>query len=286
MNRRSPAWRRAAHAVLLCTIAAGAARADAQQRIHRGLPASPTVSMRLYVPAGHVRIAVWSRDSIDIAGTIADSTSMFGGGDREHSKFGVGPIRTDDTRLPSADWVVTVPRKARVWVKMTSGTIESDGTEGELELYDVGGSITVRRATGVTSVEAIDAAVSIIGSGGDIRVRGGKALLVLQDVSGTASVTSISGRVELRGASAPEGRIETIGGDIAIDVPRLRGATLELQTHSGGIAIAVDRSALPELELASRTGAVTNAAPRGTRAQGRVVARSFRGAISVRVTKR
>jgi DUF4097 and DUF4098 domain-containing protein YvlB len=272
--------------MLASVMVASVSVCGAQEAVHRGIAVSPTVSMRVFVPAGSVRIAVWNRDSIDVTGTVGATASMFGGGNREYAKFGIEPLRTGDAQLPVADLVITVPRRAHVWVKMTTGTIDCAGTEGELELYTVGGSITVRNASGVSSVEAIDAAVSVLGSRGDIRVRGGKATIVLQDVSGTASVTSISGGVNVRGVSAPEGRIETIGGDITLDVPRLRSAALDLQTHSGAITVVVDQRALPVLDLASRTGVVTNNAPKGMRTAGLITARSFRGAISIRVTDR
>lgn len=274
-----PSLRAACRAMVFAAIAT--APLAAQERVHRGAPASPAVAMRVWVPSGTVRIAVWNRDSIDIAGTVSATASVFGGGNRDYVKFGVEPLRTGDTRLPEADWVVTVPRAAHVWVKMTAGTIETDGTTGELELYTVGGRISVRNATGVTSVESIDAAVSIAASRGDIRVRSGKGMLQLVDVSGTASVTSVSGRVEVRGSVAPEGRIEAIGGDIAIDVPQLRGVMLDLQTHSGAISAIVRRNAIPLLDLASRTGRVTNPAPNGQRANGSITARSFRGPITI-----
>jgi hypothetical protein len=264
-------------------LAAFPCTAHAQERHHRGMAVSPTVSMRVFVPAGKVRIAVWRRDSIDVSGTVGSTASIFGGGTREFAKFGVEPLRTGDTHLPEADWLVTVPVAAHVWVKMTAGIIETDGTAGELELYAVGGSITVRRATGVTSVESIDAAVSISDSRGDIRLRGGKAPMLLQNVMGTASVTSVNGRVDIRGGVAPDGRIETIGGEIACNVLQLRGVVLELQTHSGPIIVTVDRTAPPQLDLASRSGTVTNTAAKGARAQGLITARSFRGAITVRV---
>ena len=279
MTRRRHALRAVCRAMVFAAIATAPLRA--QVRVHRGMPASPAISMRVWVPSGKVRIAVWSRDSIDITGTVSATASVFGGGNRDFAKFGVEPIRTGDTRLPEADWVVTVPRAAHVWVKMTAGTIETDSTAGGLELYTVGGKIVVQHASGVTSVESIDAAVTISSSRGDIRVRSGKGLLQLVDVSGTASVTSVSGRVDVRGSVAPEGRIEAIGGDIAIDVPRLRGVTLDLLTHSGAISAIVHRNAIPLLDLASRVGRVSNPAPAGQRANGRISARSFRGPITI-----
>ncbi|HYW50050.1 MAG TPA: hypothetical protein VE861_05555 [Gemmatimonadaceae bacterium] len=236
--------------------------------------------MRIYVPAGRVRVRVWDRDSIDVTGTLGETASMFGGGDREHVKFGVESLRTGDNRLPSADLLVTVPRRARLWVKATVADVEVSGTAGELEVYAVGGSITVRNSSGVMSLESIDAPVQVDSSRGDLRVRSGKAPVALHDVTGTASITSVSGSVTLAGR-VPESRIETIGGDVTLDATRLRGVTAEVQTHAGAIHIVLGAQARPVLALSSRTGRVTTPVPPGLGANGRVVARSFRGAVTV-----
>ena len=284
---------RTAHCVFVVTCLLGATVADlhaqptrtraTEPTPMRGFRATPTVNMRIFLPAGRVRVAVWDRDSISVSGTIGINSSMFGGGRPDFVKFGVEPLRTGDTRLAEADWLVTVPRRAHVWVKVTVGTIETAGTAGELELYAVGGSITVRQATGVISVESIDATVVIDGARGDVRVRGSKAAITLHDVGGTASVTSVSGTVTLTGA-APECRVETIGGDVSVDATRLRGALAELQTHAGAIRIGVSAQRPPILDLTSRSGRVTQPPLIGAAANGRVVARSFRGSVTVATT--
>jgi hypothetical protein len=245
----------------------------------RGFSATQTVNMRIYMPAGRVRVAVWDRDSISVSGTIGAASSMFGGGNASNVKFGVEPLRTGDTKLAEADWTVTVPRRAKLWIKVTVGTIDVVGTAGELEVYAVGGSITVRQASGITSVESIDAGVRIEDVRGDLRVRGGKALLVLRDVTATTSVTSVSGGVTVSGL-APDCRVETIGGNITFDATRMRGVLAELQTHSGEIRVGVDATRAPVLDLSSRSGRVVKPSVTGAAANGRVVARSFKGAVT------
>ncbi len=271
-----------------CFTMTHAAMVHAQEKpsakVLRAFSVAPEVSMRVYVPAGRVRIVTWSRDSVQITGSVGAASSMFGGGDRDHVKFGVDPIRTGDVALASADLLVMVPRKARLWVKMTSGVIDVDGSEGELELYAVGGSISVRNTRGVVSIESIDAVVTVDASSGDLRVRGSKAPITLRNVTGTSTVTTVSGIVSVLGA-APECRIETIGGDIAFDASALRGATVELQTHGGAIGIDVNAAALPILDVSSRTGRVQRPDIRGSLKHGRIVARSFKGAITVRAVK-
>ena len=287
-RRRVP--RLVQHAIFLCVITccagarntlAQAPAASARNPVTiRGFAATATVNMRIFVPSGRVRVTVWDRDSIAVAGTIGASSAMFGGGRNDYVKLGVEPLRTGDTNPAEADLSVTVPRRAHVWVKMTVGAIEASGTAGELELYAVGGSITVRQASGVVSVESIDAAVHLDAVRGDIRVRGGKAPMTVHDVTGTASITSVSGSVTLSGAT-PECRVETIGGDIIFDATRLGTSLAELQTHSGAIRIEVDAQHVPQLDLSSRAGKVTQGPLTGVAPNGRVIARSFKGDVTI-----
>lgn len=247
--------------------------------LHRGYAATRDVALRVYLPAGRVRLVAWDRDSVDITGTLNAGTTFFGGGARTHVKFGAES--QGSASLPGGDIVVSVPRGARAWVKSTTAIIDVQGVRGELELYAVGGSIAVRDAGGVISVESIDAPVTISRSSGEVRVRGGKGRLRLDAVTGTVSVTSVSGAVELVGPRAPEARVETIGGAVRVDYGAYGGATLELQSHAGDITVVVDRTKRPLLELTSRLGRMPKPTPAGDRTEGRIVARSFRGGINV-----
>lgn len=251
--------------------------------IARGFPASADVTMRIYIPAGRLRLSVWARDSIHVRGTLGDAAAFFGGGSRTHVKLGVEPKVTGDTRLPEVDWEVSVPRGARVWVKMIDGEIDATGTTGELELYTVRGQITVRDVAGVTSIESIDAAVTVRRARGDLRVRGSRGAVVLDDVKGTVSVATVSGPVSLTGVVA-DGRVETIGGGIAFTGGSLGGAMLELQSHAGAITLSLDAKRAPLLDLSSRAGPVQGSQVVGAKAHGQLVARSFKGRISVRAT--
>ncbi len=87
MRRAFPS--RLAALALVLLGAATAVRAQATQPAPmqpvpahlRGRHVSPTVSMRIYVPAGRLIIRTWDRDSIAVTGTHDAASSMFGGGD-------------------------------------------------------------------------------------------------------------------------------------------------------------------------------------------------------------
>ena len=97
---------------------------------------------------------------------------------------------------------------------------------------------------------------------------------------GVLVTDSIQFTVTMTGAT-PECRVETIGGDIAFDATRLGTSLAELQTHSGAIRIDVTALRAPTLDLSSRSGTVTQPRLTGAAANGRVIARSFKGAVMV-----
>jgi len=262
-------------------LAPSATRAQTAVATTRGFRATSDVTMRIYVPSGRIRLSVWSRDSIDVKGTIAASSQMFGGGSRTHVKFGVEPRVSGDSALPRADWEVSVPRGARVWVKMIDGRIEASGVTGELELYTVRGEISVRDVAGVTSIESIDAPVRVLRARGDLRVRGSRGAVELDDVRGTMSVATVSGPVTMTAVTA-DGRVETIGGAISLTGSSMSGATLEMQSHAGAIDLSLDARRSPLLDLSSRAGPVLGDKLTGAATNGQVVARSFKGRITVR----
>lgn len=255
---------------------------EAQAPTLRGYPATADVTMRIYVPAGRIRVGVWNRDSIHVAGAVGTSAVMFGGGNRTHVKLGIEPKVTGDAVLPTADWVVTIPRRARVWIKMIDGAMSVTGTAGELEIYNVRGDVVVQNVSGVTSIESIDAPVTLTGARGDVRVRGGAGAVRLEDVRGTLSIATVSGSVTLSQIVA-SGRIETIGGAIALATGSLAKEAIELQTHSGNIELTLDAVRTPRLLLSSRAGPVLGDKLSGAEAFGVIDARSFKGRI--RLTK-
>lgn len=268
-------------AVTMSLGAITAAPLAVAQPVARGFAAAPDVSMRLYVPAGTLRVEPWDRDSIHLAGTLGANASLFGGGARTHIKLGVEARTSTDGTIPVADLVVHVPRRARVWIKMIDGTMTVRGLRQELEAYTVRGRVEVRDVAGSTTIESIDAPVLLTDATGDVRVRGSRGTVRLERVDATLSVSTVSGRVELV-RSLSEGRIETVGGAIAVDGVRA-GGLLELQSHGGAVLVTVDAQRAPLLDLSSRQGVVQPPPVTGKAQYGRITARSFKGDVTVQV---
>jgi DUF4097 and DUF4098 domain-containing protein YvlB len=252
----------------------------AQVTLPSTFAAASDVSMRIWLPAGTVRVETWDRDSIRVTGSLGKGTRFYGAGGLRGAKIGVDNIDPGNRELPSGDLVVTAPRKAHLWVKMTDGTVVATATGGELEIITVSGTVTVRDASGVVSVETIDAEVTLTGITGEVRVRGGGGRLALTKIHGTLTAATVSGAIDLNGSSMADARLETIGGPITVRGSVARGALLDLETHSGPISLFLGRGAVPALDLSTRAGKVSNALGQGTMEAGRITARSFKGDIN------
>lgn len=268
--------------VALVLLVLVAAPLGAQSQIRTGFRTTHDVSLRIWVPAGLVRVVTWDRDSIGIDGVTGRNGKFFGGSSGSAAKLGIDARNANDVTLPGGDLTVSVPRRARVWIKMTAGHVDADGVAGELEVFVVGGSVAVRNASGVVSVESIDAPVTIDRASGSLRIRGGRGSVTLHDVDGTATIATVSGAVELSGARIPDSRVETIGGPITVDARPLGHGALDLQTHAGDITVIVDGAHVPLLDLVSRGGRVINPFIKAAGGAPEITARSFKGAINVR----
>ena len=243
--------------------------------------AASDVSMRIWLPAGTLRVEVWDRDSIQVRGTVARGGHLYAGGSGPSAKIGVDWDDHTRTDTPHGDLVVTVPRKAHVWVKMTDGDVDVTGTAGEVEVITVTGQIGVHKAQGVVSVETIDAGIVLEQDSGEIRVRSGGGQVMLSRLFGTISVATVGANVWLEGPAIPDTRIETISGAITVSGAVAHNALVDLETHSGKVTLSFGGSPVPGLALTSRAGTVRNPVGNGSAAFGKIIAYSFKGDINV-----
>ncbi|MEO5799757.1 MAG: DUF4097 family beta strand repeat-containing protein [Gemmatimonadales bacterium] len=266
--------------IALMLLLLASARASAQEKVQRTFAVGPAVSLRIWLPSGHVRVETWDKDSIGVVGSVAKGSTFFAGGGQTGAKLGVEQPNKRATTLANGDLVVTVPRRAQVFIKATNAIIETAHTYGDIELLTVGGKVTVEEAHGVVSIESIDAPIDVHGATGIVRLHNGGGEVGLRDVTGDLTVSTVRGGVQLTGESLGDAQIETVGGRVAIDGRMRRGAFIEVQTHDGNVSLRFRSNDVPLLELSSRGGEVSNGLGVGNLKVGRVAVRSFKGGVN------
>ncbi|MDB4917920.1 MAG: hypothetical protein JWM95_5564 [Gemmatimonadetes bacterium] len=285
---------------LMAALLVGSA-AHAQQKVLLGHAASPAVSVRLIATVGDVWVVGWDRDSVDLKGTVPDGArfELSAGAPAERSNgvkmyVEAPPKGTEgEGRL-----MLHVPRGARVWVKTGSADIDVTGLTGGLDLNVVGGSITVRGNPKEVRAESMDGDVTIDGAPEWLRVKTATGNIVMhggQDVG----ASTISGSIHVTGGDVERAKIEATTGSIVFATGLSRAASVEIETHSGAIDLELPYRADVELDVATITGTIENGwtksrpvAGRENRGMtltttagaggGRIVVRSFRGAVAVK----
>jgi hypothetical protein len=252
----------------------------AQEALPRTFAVARDVALRVWVPSGSVRVETWDRDSIRVTGTVARNSRFFGGGNGASAKLGVDNTDPKDLTLARGALVVTVPRLAHVWIKMTDGAVVAAGTRGELEVITVAGSIDVTDGVGVVAVETIDANVALSRIDGAVRVRSGGGRVTLTQLHGTLTASTVSGNLEMSGEGLQDSRIETISGSIGVRGTVARDAIVDLDSHSGAVTLQFAPGSVPALSLSSRGGLIRNTLGKGDPSAGRIVVHTFKGTIN------
>ena len=274
----------------------------AQQKVTFAHSAIPAVSIRLFAAVGEIRVIGWDRDSVDVSGVVPSGArvEMYAGSPFERAKgmkmFVEAPA---DGSGREGKLVMRVPHDARVWLKTGSADMDISGVTGGLDLNVVGGSITVHGNPKELRAESMDGSVTIDGTPewlraktatGDITLRGG------QDVG----ASTISGTIRSSGGEVERAKLESTTGAIVFATGLTHNASLELETHSGPIDLQLPVRIDVEIDAATITGAIDN---QWTRARpvagregrgmtlttssgmggGRIVVRSFKGTVQLRV---
>src|SRR5688572_22673323 len=123
----------------------------------------PTVPLKIYNPAGSVRVVAWDRDSVLVRGP-ARPFGFFFGGNPTAIKFGVNEFtfgveepRGDTAK--TAHFVVWVPRHSQVSVKTASASIDAHDVSGVF--YTVSGTIQVTGLAATIDVESMTGNVDV-----------------------------------------------------------------------------------------------------------------------------
>jgi len=228
-----------------------ARQATAQAQIAQRWPLDPAGSVRIVNPAGRIRVLGWDADSV--AGRFSTA------GDQQVRTLGV------DTGPGAAELEIHVPRRATVWVKSATATIEVEGVEGTLDLTSQGGSIRVVGTPQDVTAETMDGAVELAGGTGRARVKTVSGDILLRGASQDLGASTLSGRIVVRaagwqrgGTGVQRGRFESVTGDVRFEGEVGRGGVVEVESQSGTIELRVPASTVAEFDLLTIGGTITN----------------------------
>lgn len=296
--RKLSLMRLSSAALLAALIAFPAAAQNTDGLLLGGRKVGPTVPLKIYNPAGSVRVIAWDRDSVAVRGP-ARPTGFFFGGNTMALKFGVNEFmlgveepRGDTAKV--AHLVVWVPRHSQVAVKTASASIEAHDVSGVF--YTVSGTIQVNGTTSTIDVESMNGNVDVNASAAWLRARTSQGRLLIRGGVQDVDASTTDGQIDITTSSVFRGRFQSVNGDIRfVGAPQPRGI-FEFSNHSGAVDFVLGRYTSGVFDLTSVTGVIENglnrvqpvsAGPHSMRlnvggGEAHVTVRTFKGPIRLR----
>lgn len=154
---------------------------------------------------------------------------------------------------------IAVPRRTAVVVHTRSGRLTLEGTQGDAELYDRYGPVSVQDVTGSITVDTNNGKVTVLHSGGkreELSLSSTYADIVVQQVEANAlTLDSNNGALRLEDvAVVGDLDLQTRYGEIALE--RVQGSVLRAETHNEAISLQ-DVEMDGALSLVTQYGDVT-----------------------------
>ena len=242
--------------VVVSALTIASSASHAQTKLNRGLQLDATGAVRIANLVGSVKVTGWKRDSVAVRGTLGKGNHIFMGGGHSGMKMF---IEGEDERNPSAsDIEVMVPTSAKVWVKTATATIDVSGVTGSLDLYVVGGKITVRGSPADVNAEAIDGAITIVGDPAWVRAKSASGDVSLDGSSPDVTISTVSGKIDVDGTRFEKATFESVTGSVRFAGSFARGGQVNFDSHSGSIEIGVPAGSPADFDVTSIAGSIAN----------------------------
>jgi hypothetical protein len=245
--------RTCAIAILLGVAASGSA--SAQLPVLRARALDATAAVKVFNPAGSIRLVGWDRDSIVVRGRVARGSHFFFGGSSRGVKLGIeDPVNGGDSR-PS-DLVIYLPRASRMSIKSASADIA--GTDVSGWFYSVSGSIQLAGSATSLEAETMNGAIDLAATVPWVRARTGDGTLTLRGSAEDVDLSTIAGTLDVVSTSVRRGRFASVTGDIhVLGAPR-DDALIELSSHEGAVDLRLPRSVSGVFDLSTIGGTIEN----------------------------
>ena len=233
------------------------------EEINETLDAAADGTVEIYNTSGSVTIEGWSRDAVEVTGTLGEEVDEFifkRKGDTVVVK--VKPIRGKSSGGRSTSSFITVraPQKSSIDVSTISAEIDVEGVEGEQELQSVSGGISTKAFAADVEAETVSGSIDIVGSNMDseAELTTVSGSISARDMAGTIDLQSVNGRLKLDGGSFSEIAMETVNGRIDLESNLRDGGDLDIETVNGKVVVNLVGSVSAEVDVNTFNGRIKN----------------------------
>ncbi|MFI5311900.1 MAG: DUF4097 family beta strand repeat-containing protein [Gemmatimonadales bacterium] len=238
--------------VIVTMLVLPSLRLGAQPRqLPVSLPLNPDGAVRIISlsDAGSIRVIGWDKDSIQVTGTIARTSSFHIGGTREGVKMFWETEKGTSTKLAGiSDVVIRVPARARVSVNSAMADVEATAIAGQLDVTAVGSHIRVQGTPSELRAETMNGDIEVTASPAYLRLKTATGHVTWTGSSEDVALTTVSGKMVINGGTVNRARFESIDGDIRFSGGVTKFATVTFDTHGGDVTLLLAKDTDAEVQ--------------------------------------
>ena len=239
----------------LVVLGAAAPGATAQPRVEERRPASATGRVEIDNPVGSVKVIGWSRDEVQVTGTLGARAS----GVDVVSRPGRTRIQVEVEGNPhrvSSALEIHVPAGSRVQIESYSGSIDVRDVTGSVKAESVSGAITIAGKPSEVEAESVSGAVTITGGGRRVRAGSTNASVTIRGGSGVVHAETTNGALDVSGGDFQEAHLETTNGAVRFEGGLPAGSSLDVESVNGSIELRLPATVAADFTISSFGGAI------------------------------
>lgn len=230
--------------------------------VNETMGADPSGSVEIYNTAGSVTVEGWSRNEVEVVGTLGNEVEDFvfeRDGDDILIKVKAKKGRSGG-RGYTSELSIKVPKDSSIDVATVSADIDVRGVYGALEATSVSGDIDLQAYGAEVEAETVSGDIDIQGDGKD-------SIAELVSVSGDVSAEKLAGEAQLETVSGDatlvrgafdDVAIETVNGDIVFEAGLRKGARVAIETVNGKVNVDFIGDVSAEIEVETFNGRIRN----------------------------
>lgn len=240
-------------------LGAGVAGADDRRTVDERRPLNADARVTVRNVAGTIDVEAWDRSELHLTGRLAKEVEELAiEGDATTIDIEVKIPRGRRRNVDDTDLKLFVPAGVRMEAEAVSADVRMRGIAGDVEASSVSGNVTLDVGSRRVKAESVS---------GDVDVRAPAAEAEVQSVSGDVIVTaatrvrgeSVSGDVHVRAVGVRELRVNTVSGDLELDLALAKDAEVEAESLSGDVIVSLPSAPEGRIELESFSGSLRTA---------------------------
>jgi hypothetical protein len=263
--------------------------------VERRQPLAPGAGVKMFVPAGSIRVVGWDKDTLVVRGSVARGATFYSGAFHGGIKISVDPDSA------AANLIVYVPRSSLVSIKAVSADIDATDVSGWF--YGVSSRIHLAGTVRDAEAESILGELNVAVTAPWVRARTGAGRLTLGGQVADITASTVSGAIAVTTAGLERARVSTVTGDIQFSGDAGTHGLVDIDDNSGPVDLVLPPTLGGECDVTTIEGVIASDIPTvrpvtGTGGRGqtlalaigpgtaRVTVRTFKGNVRVRLGRK